>query len=219
MTADLIYGIPGGNDERLRQNIATMLSFQVPHISAYALTVEQGTYLAHAIAKGKWQEIDEEQQNRQFYLLRDELQKAGLEHYEISNYAMPGYRSQHNGNYWSRISYLGIGPSAHSYHKGIRRWNVSNNGRYMNAVEAKEHFWESEALGPVESYNETVLVSLRKKEGVQLSELTPYEDFFLAKAPQFMEKGWLIKEGRHFRSTEAGMIWLDRMTEGLFLEE
>lgn len=219
ITADLIFGLPQASDERLQQNIDTMLSFGVPHISAYALTVERGTYLAHAIAKGEWQEMDEEQQNRQFYLLRSGLQQAGLEHYEISNYALPGYRSRHNSNYWSRISYLGIGPSAHSYHSGVRRWNASNNGLYMKAVEESRSFWESESLGPVESYNETVLVSLRKKEGIHLSELTPYEDFFLTKAPQFMEKGWLIREGRHYRSTEAGMIWLDRMTEGLFLEE
>lgn len=218
-TADLIYGLPGAGDDRLRKNIDIMLAHGVPHISAYALTVEQGTYLAHAIAKGKWREMDEEQQNRQFFLLRSQLRQAGMEHYEISNYARPGFRSRHNSNYWSRVSYLGIGPSAHSYHEGMRRWNISNNGRYMKAVEEGERYWESEKLGPLETYNETVLVSLRKDEGVNIKLLAPYRDFFLARAEQFLEKAWMVREGNFFRSTEKGMIWLDRMTESLFISE
>lgn len=218
ITADLIYGLPLASDERLQQNMDTMLSFEVPHISGYALTVERGTYLAHAIASGEWEQMDEEQQNRQFHLMRKRLQLAGMEHYEISNFAQPGYRSLHNSNYWSRVAYLGIGPSAHSYHPGFRRWNVSNNGRYMKFVEDGEKYWESEELGPVESYNETVLVSLRKTEGIDITQLEPYRDFFLTRAVEFIEKGWLIREGNHFRSTVEGMIWSDRMTASLFLE-
>ncbi len=216
VTVDIIYGIPGSSDAQLKENVDYCLEEKVKHISAYALTAEHGTLLMHWIKNGKQSELDEGFQNDQFYQIRDYLIKHDFVHYELSNYGQDGYRSVHNQNYWSRNNYLGIGPSAHSYSHGIRRWNVSNNAHYMRNIENKESYFEEETLSPNSVYNEKVLVGLRRSSGIQLSGLGEFESFLLEEIRPFVKKGWLEKELDHVRATAKGLIWLDHMSEHLF---
>ena len=135
---DLIYGSPLLSNEEWKKNITIILEKQVPHISCYALTVEPKTALAHIISKNNALKIDEEKQAEQFAILVNELTNAGYEHYEISNFAKPGFRSKHNSSYWQGKAYYGFGPSAHSY-DGIktRRWNIANNALYISVCTKK----------------------------------------------------------------------------------
>src|SRR6266542_127154 len=127
ITVDLIYGSPLLTDEMWKQNVERAIEFNIPHLSCYALTVEEKTPLHKLINTNKTQNVDDEKQARQFLLLMQWLKERGYEHYEVSNFAKPGFRSRHNSSYWKREKYLGLGPSAHSYNGSERRWNIANN--------------------------------------------------------------------------------------------
>ncbi|MEO8568910.1 MAG: radical SAM family heme chaperone HemW, partial [Ginsengibacter sp.] len=131
---DLIYGTPGLTDDEWHDNVKKIIAFGVPHIACYALTVEPGTALQKMIGLNKKEDVDTDDQARQFLLLMKWLRDAGYEHYEISNFAKPNFRSRHNSSYWKGDSYIGIGPSAHSYNGKARRWNVANNALYIQSI-------------------------------------------------------------------------------------
>ena len=135
ITIDLIYGAPTTTDQHWVQNLQIALDLRVPHISSYCLTVEEKTALAHFVATGKVSELDENQAERQFTMLVRTLESAGFDHYEISNFALPGRYAQHNTGYWMGMPYLGVGPSAHSFDGLSRQWNVANNAAYLKAVD------------------------------------------------------------------------------------
>lgn len=183
-SADLIYGNILSDDAQWIENIEIMLSYNVPHISAYALTVEPKTRLAYHIKTGKWPEVDEDKQHEQFLILCDKLAKAGYEQYEISNYALPGFRSRHNSAYWQRKEYIGYGPAAHSYSDKKRSWNIRNNALYMKSIERGERAFEDEELSRIDIFNEMIMTGLRLKEGVKISDLMNY-------LPQEYSKEWL----------------------------
>ena len=138
ITLDLIYGIPGATNEQWIANIETALSYNVPHISSYALTVEPKTALAFFIKKGIIDNVDDEQAHGQFYILKEKLEASGFVHYELSNFGKDGYFSKNNSAYWQGKSYIGIGPSAHSFNGKQRGWNVSNNSKYIEAIHQNE---------------------------------------------------------------------------------
>lgn len=168
ITIDLIYGIPSSNKARWIENLQKAIQFSVPHISAYALTVEEQTPLYHLIRRNKKVEPADEEVVAQFFILIDTLSNAGFEHYEISNFAMPGYRSRHNSSYWEFKPYLGIGPSAHSYNGfDVRRWNVSNNVRYIQGIMQGAPWFETEQLTFENRVNEWVMIKLRLMEGME----------------------------------------------------
>ncbi|RYY18506.1 MAG: radical SAM family heme chaperone HemW, partial [Chitinophagaceae bacterium] len=169
LTIDLIYGSPGLSDTKWERNVRQAIELQIPHLSCYALTVEPGTALDKMIAKKKSIPVHSDDQARQFLLLMDWLEKDGFEHYEISNFAKPGMHSRHNSNYWSGATYLGLGPSAHSYNGISRQWNVANNMKYIQSLEIMKIPFESETLTPANRHNEFVMVNLRKKEGINKS--------------------------------------------------
>ena len=181
LTIDLIYGTPGLSDEAWLRNIDQALQLQVPHLSCYALTVEPKTALHHLVQTHKMPDTDPEQQSRQFQLLIDQMAAAGYEHYEISNFARPGWRSRHNSAYWQGQHYLGLGPGAHSYNGISRRWNISNNSVYSRWLLQNEPgqptdpppqpLFEEEILTPQNRFNEYVMTALRTLEGIDLQHL------------------------------------------------
>jgi len=169
---DLIYGGPLLTDEKWEQNVARALELQIPHLSCYALTVEPHTALEKMIAQHKKEPVDADKQARHFLLLMDWLRLAGYEHYEISNFALPGFRSRHNAAYWAGSKYLGLGPSAHSFNGKQRRWNIANNALYQEALQNGKLPFEEETLTETQQLNEYIMTSLRTLEGLDTGIVT-----------------------------------------------
>jgi len=172
-SVDLIFGSPLLSDVDLEKNLALLIEKNIPHISCYALTVEQRTALHHSILKNKKNAIDTNKQADQFLLIMKILNSAGYEQYEISNYAKKGMRSKHNSNYWLGTPYIGIGPSAHSFDgNDVRRWNVSDNNTYIHHINNGAIPFEKEILTPTQQLNEYIMTSLRRIEGIDLDHIT-----------------------------------------------
>jgi len=166
ITCDLIYGFPLLTNTKWKGNMQQLIDLDVPHISSYSMTVEKKTALAHMINKGSTPALNEEQSAEQMLMLVDTLTSSGYEHYEISNFAKPDRYARHNSNYWKGNSYLGIGPSAHSFNGTSRSWNIANNALYIKGILAKELPLETEQLSKNDRFNEYVMTSLRTKWGI-----------------------------------------------------
>lgn len=204
LTIDLIYAQPGMSNEVWADQVQKAIDLKVPHISSYALTVEPKTVLAHQIETGKVQEVEDSIAAEQFDILIKLLADKGYEHYEVSNFAMPGNRAVHNSSYWKGEAYLGLGPSAHSYKPGYRHWNISNNALYLKALSNHELNFESEELSAENQYNEWLMISLRTMEGLDLSQ---FKDRFLAFKEHFeMESKPLIEKSKLQRNGERLFI-------------
>jgi len=218
ITVDLIYGIPGLNDKKWEQNIQTVLDLQIPHISAYALTVEPQTALAWMIQKGKYPTVSEEQSARQFDILRKKLLQNNFIHYEISNFGKEKYFSLHNGSYWKNIPYLGLGPAAHSYNGKQRRQNLANNAKYIKGIQSKNYF-EIEDLSITDIYNELVMIGLRTIWGVDLQKIQAlgkdYYEYLLKTASPYLEKDLLI-ENRHLKTRPESLFLIEGIISDLF---
>jgi oxygen-independent coproporphyrinogen-3 oxidase len=173
LSIDLIYGTPALSDRALMEDLDWIQQYQINHVSCYALTVEDKTALKKLIEKAQIEDVDPEKQARQFEIVSTRLMAMGMEHYEISNFANPGYRSQHNSNYWSGKNYLGLGPSAHSFNTISRQWNIANNALYIQSITNGQLNFEIEYLTEANRYNEYMMTSLRRIEGFDL-------DFILA---------------------------------------
>ncbi len=171
LSIDLIYGFPAMGDADWNRNLDRALSLDVPHLSAYALTVEPRTALHAMVRSGKTPEPSDERQAAQFLILSEQMRRAGYEHYEVSNFAKPGMRSRHNGSYWRGTPYLGFGPSAHSFDGSTRRWNIANNSGYAKAILSGRTAFESEGVGETERLNEYLMTSLRTMEGLDLGRI------------------------------------------------
>ena len=193
---DLIYGFPGQTLGDWQRDVDTAVSLGVGHISAYCLTYEPGTSLFRMREEGRVVEADEETCRRMYYLLKDCLEAAGYEHYEISNFARPGCRAVHNSGYWSGIPYVGIGAAAHSYDGSRRSWNVSDVKAYIDAVGAGELPAEGEDLDAAAKYNDRVMLTLRTCDGLDLGTLTPEQrSYCLANARRHIANGMMVMEG------------------------
>ena len=171
ISLDLILGLPGLSNELLKEDLDMLLTLEPEHISIYQLTLEEKTSLAHQVKKGEIKLLSDEEINHQYLLAHDFLTKKGFDHYEISNYSKPGYSSIHNSSYWKGVSYLGIGPGAHSFKDNERIWNVANNIAYVKALEKNEPWYEGEQLDVKDKFNEFIMISLRTREGLNLREL------------------------------------------------
>lgn len=221
---DLIYGTPGLSDEDLLSNLAQAIELGCPHLSCYALTVEPRTALASDIRLGKMTAVDPDTQARQFLLLSETLRTAGYEHYEISNFALPGHRSLHNSSYWQGTPYLGLGPSAHSFNGRDRRWNVANNALYLQAIARGEVPFEQETLTPVQRLNEYTMTALRTMEGMDLDRVERAwgitARYQLERAAETaLAKMWMTREGQKLILTAEGRLFADGIASDLFLEE
>lgn len=218
---DLIYGAPGLSDEAWIQNVQEAIALQVPHLSAYALTVEPKTALNHFVEQKKVPDVDQEQQAGQFILLMDMLEKAGYEHYEISNFAKPGFRSRHNSSYWAGIPYFGLGPGSHSFDGKSRYWNISNNNLYIESLRSGIIPYEKEILTEIQHLNEYIMTSLRTIEGMDLSFIginwdETYKNTLELAASKYMNSGMLTKVDQRIILTKKGKLFADGIAADLF---
>ena len=221
ITIDLIYGIPGLTNERWIKNIETVLSFNIPHISSYALTVEPRTALDAFIKKGTIQNVDDGLAMEQFHILIEKLLASGFEHYEISNFGKPNYFSKHNSAYWKGEYYLGIGPSAHSFNGEQRSWNVRNNSIYINSLSHDVLPMEIETLTINDKYNERVMTGLRTVWGVSLGNIEQdfgksFKDYLLEQSQKHFEEDLLYIDGDKVLVTKKGKFLSDGIASNLF---
>ena len=169
VTIDLIYGIPGQDFRTWESNLLRATAMGIPHLSGYALTVEEKTALGNWQKKGRFRPADEAVYAEEYQAMCHFLAGLGYEHYEVSSFAQPGYASRHNMAYWQQEPYLGLGPGAHSYNGCSRQFNISNNARYIKAINNGAVFYEVENLGQPQLYNEYILTGLRTNRGINFS--------------------------------------------------
>jgi len=221
ITADLIYGIPGTNLTTWQEELEIFKGLKIPHLSAYCLTIEPQTFFGVEYKKGNLKTIDDEDSIAQFEFLMKWAQENEFDHYEISNFAKADKISKHNSAYWQDKSYLGIGPSAHSYNGIERRWNVSNNHTYINNIKAKQPIAEYELLRLSDKCNDYILTGLRTKWGINLDTLTKLagEKFqTIRDIIKTSEKNGLIKmNGQVCTLTNKGKLQADRIAADLFV--
>ena len=218
---DLIYGSPLLTDAMWEQNVQTAIGYGIPHLSCYALTVEEKTPLHKQISKAQKTDVDNEKQARQFLLLMEWLRKAGYEHYEVSNFAQPGMRSWHNSSYWRGEKYLGLGPSAHSFTGQSRQWNVANNNQYIAALKNNNIPKEEEQLTETQKLNEYIMITLRTKEGLDLAAIEQRCGLKKSESLQqqivpYINSGLVKKNGMHLQLTDEGMLRADGIAADLF---
>lgn len=220
LTVDLIYGSPYLTHEMWHENVERVLNMGIQHISAYCLTVEEKTALHHMIKKGRFKPLDQDHANEQFAFLIDILTRNGFEHYEISNFAKPGFRALHNTNYWLGAKYLGVGPAAHSYNGVSRSWNIANNKKYIDTITEGQLPLETEYLTPSMRYNEYVMTSLRTSWGVDAAQIQDlYPDFlpyFEEYIKKHLEKGMVWVHDGHYVLTHEGKFFADKVAMDLF---
>ncbi|WP_081491303.1 radical SAM family heme chaperone HemW [Chryseobacterium populi] len=223
LSIDLIYGSPTSSLEIWKENLNKTIALEVPHISSYALTVEPKTALDNWIAKGKVSIPKEEEQNKEFYYLSDFLKDNRFEHYEVSNFAKPGFYSRHNSAYWKYKEYLGIGPSAHSYNGyDIRSWNVANNQQYIRKLNSAILAKETEILSQEDQFNEMIMIGLRTIWGVDLESLNSkfsagIFETFQKEIQSKIKEGILIIEDNHLKIPEKHWFMADGIASDLFL--
>ena len=222
ITIDLIYGIPEMSNEKWLQNIETALSFGIPHISSYALTVEPKTALHNFIQKGIIPQPDDEVASIHFDLLVEKLEENGFIHYELSNFGKEGYFSKNNSAYWLGKKYIGIGPSAHSYDGTQRGWNVSNNSLYLKSIREDKLPIETEILTKTDQYNEYIMIGLRTIWGISLARIETefgisYLEHLNRQAAYYIEEHLLFIDGNILRTTKKGKFLSDGIASDLFL--
>lgn len=225
ISIDLIYGGPTLPDTHWKQNVDTAITLGIPHLSCYALTVEPRTALDTLIRRHKVADVSPDDQARQFLLLMDWTAQAGYEHYEISNFALPGRRSRHNSSYWQGKPYLGLGPSAHSFNGVSREWNVANNARYTAALleDAGEFVAEKEELTLTQQLNEYIMISLRTTEGSQLPVVAQRfgrhkAEELATRAHRYIREGKISLRADSLRLTQEGKLLADGIAADLFFE-
>jgi oxygen-independent coproporphyrinogen-3 oxidase len=223
ISIDLIYGIPTLSKEKWRQNLGKAFSLDIPHISAYSLTVEPKTALDVLIRKMKLPAPSEEDIIDHFRILMQMMKEHKFEHYEISNFCKQEYYSRHNSMYWTGAPYLGLGPSAHSFNGSSRQWNISNLIQYMDLVPRNEPFFESEDLTEIQKYNEYIMVSLRTMWGCDLNTIEKkFGDIpaahFSKLASRYLQSGEMIETSGIYSLTDQGKLFADGIASNLFLD-
>tara|TARA_B100000963_G_scaffold358524_1_gene383363 strand:- start:360 stop:1493 length:1134 start_codon:yes stop_codon:yes gene_type:complete len=221
ISLDLIYGIPGLSNRLWKQNIQTALSYNIPHISSYALTVEPKTALESFIKKGIIEDVDDQKAQEQFHILIDELTKYDYIHYELSNFGKKGFFSKNNSSYWQGKMYLGIGPSAHSFDGKQRSWNVKNNLKYINALHNNQLPIEREILSKTDRYNEYIMTGLRTIWGVSYKEVEQkfgknYVNYLQQQAEKYILEHLLYIDDGILRTTQKGKFFSDGIASDLF---
>lgn len=220
ITVDLIFGYPLLTDAKWKHNMDTVFNLQIPHVSAYSMTVEPKTALAAFIKKKYYPPLNDQQSAEQFLQLADAMQQHGFEHYEISNYALPGHYSRHNTNYWRGVKYLGIGPSAHSFNGETRQWDIANNAAYMKEIGLGKVPAETEVLTETDRLNEYIMTSLRTMWGLDLEKLNVIakgsSDDLLKEAEEPLEKGLIKLENNIITLTREGQLYADQVAADLF---
>ena len=222
ISIDLIYGIPSLNNEKWEKNLDYSFNLNVPHISAYGLTVEPKTALETLIRKGKYQPTDEESSINQFLVLMQKMNRNNFIHYEISNFCKKGFISKHNSNYWKGMKYLGLGPSAHSFDKTSRQWNVSDIPEYLESLQKKKIPAEKETLTDNDKYNEYVMMSLRTMWGCDVNYIeqafgAEQKNSAIGKIEKYIAKGHMIYNNNIFSLTDEGKLFADGIAADFFI--
>ncbi|WP_422089281.1 radical SAM family heme chaperone HemW [Tenacibaculum ovolyticum] len=233
ITVDLIYGVPNMSNERWKENLQIAFDFGVNHISSYALTVEPKTVLDSFVRNGKYPAPDETEAKEHFDILVAETAKNGFVHYEISNFGKPDYFSKHNTSYWLGKKYIGIGPSAHSFSKTHRSWNIANNAKYIKQLQEGNLPNESEELTKEDQFNEYLMTGLRTIWGVSLNKVAEeFREQLVISSKKFIDEGLLIiaretkqsasslsrcNEDRVLKTTAKGKFLADGLASELFI--
>jgi oxygen-independent coproporphyrinogen-3 oxidase len=222
ITIDLIYGFPSLTAAAWLYALEQALALDVQHISAYHLTIEPHTVFGKQAEKGLLQPIDDDESERQFLLLHHTLTQAGYGHYEVSNFALPGYEAQHNSAYWRQQPYVGIGPSAHSFDGVQRRWNKANNKQYIAAMAQGLPFSEGESLTAAMRYNEYILTGLRTARGISPEYIRQqfgayYYNYFQQHSVPCLQSGRLIQSGDKVRIPPEYFFISDAIIESFFV--
>ena len=212
ISIDLMYGFPGETQDDWQRDIDAALALDVEHLSAYCLMIEEGTPLHRMGIKP----CDEETERTMYYALIDRLTAAGYEHYEISNFAKPGYRSRHNSSYWHDVPYIGLGAAAHSYDGKNRSWNVADIKAYIAAIEQGKRPAEWETLDEDTHYNDRITVALRTNDGLDLNTLSErHHHYCMKEAQRFIDDGLLQLKGHHLILTRKGLFVSDMVISEL----
>lgn len=220
ISIDLIYGLPGQTTEKWHKNLEKTLRLDIPHISAYHLIYEEGTALYKLLEAGKVSPIDDTLSVSLFSHLINTLQQAGYLHYEISNFARPGYISKHNSSYWKGDKYIGLGPSAHSYNGASREWNIASLPAYINSIRMREPISEKEDLDLHTRYNDFIITRLRTMWGIDTDELdllfgTDLLSYFHKQVTPFVKKGLLTHSDTTFTLSRNGIFISDGIMSDL----
>ncbi len=219
ISIDLMYGFPDETIDDFVHDIDEVIKLDVEHISAYCLMIEEGTELYRRYGDKRVREYDdskEETERKMYELLIDKLTAAGYEHYEISNFARPSFRSRHNSSYWTGVPYIGLGAAAHSFDGHLRSWNVSDIRQYIAAVNRDERLNEEEVLSATDFYNERVMLGLRTCEGVDLSALSDDErNYCIQEAQPFLSDDILLLTDNRLVLTRKGLFVSDYVISSL----
>ena len=218
ISIDLIYGLPDLSLENWEKNINKALNLNIQHISAYHLTIEPNTLFHKYYKSQKLNLPNEDESLDQFRLLKEKTAEKGFLHYEISNFAVDGFISLHNTNYWMGVRYLGLGPSAHSYNLTSRQWNIQNLPIYLDEILKGKLPYERENLTETEKYNDFVITSLRTMWGLNIEKLKTqfdkkYENHFLEISKKMFKKNLLIKSGKNYILLDKGMFISDNIIQ------
>jgi oxygen-independent coproporphyrinogen-3 oxidase len=222
ISLDLIYGIPGMSNKKWKQNIEKALSYNIPHISSYALTVEPKTALDTFIKKGIIKEPNDEVAQEHFHILVEKLQEKGFIHYELSNFGKENFFSKNNSSYWLGKKYIGIGPSAHSFDGISRSWNIANNTLYIKSIQENKLPLTSEKLTNEDRYNEYIMTGLRTIWGVSLERVESefgqeFLDYLNKQSQRFLDDGLLESENKILKTTKKGKFLCDGIASDLFM--
>lgn len=224
ISIDLIYSIPGQPEEVLKKNLDKAFALLPTHISAYSLTIEEKTVFGKWAKQGKLVAMDDDKATAQFELVMDSLTRQGYQHYEISNYCLPGYESKHNTSYWQQKKYLGVGPSAHSFNTLSRQFNINNNHLYIKNIKEGKVPFEREILTTQNKINEYLFTSLRTKHGCSLTllanqyghDLLKVNDHYIS---QLLKKELITLTGDTIILTRAGKLLADQIASDLFITD
>ncbi len=221
LSMDLIFGSPTTTHANWEKNLEIATSYALAHLSCYALTVEPSTALAYKIKKGTMSAPRDRDMEQQFLHTHTYLGQQGYTHYEISNYAQPGKEAVHNTNYWKQATYLGVGPSAHSYNGASRSWNVANNSTYLRKMRAGEQPWTTEHLTLDQRYNEYVMTRIRTRWGCSHQDLTHFGSdrhaYFQREIQPHIRAGHVVAREGAYRLSREGLLFADRIAADLFL--
>jgi oxygen-independent coproporphyrinogen-3 oxidase len=219
ISIDLMFGFPNEKINEWEEDIRHALSLNVKHISAYSLMYDEGTRLDEMRKQQLLKELDEEVSLQMYEMLIDKLTLAGYEHYEISNFALPGYRSRHNSSYWQNTPYIGIGAAAHSYDLYKRQWNIADIREYMDSIEKGIIPCEYEVIDEDTHFNDLITTALRTKEGICLNVLPDkYKSYLIRNAQRHIENQSLaIDDGRLHLTRKGIFVSDDIMSDLIFV--
>ncbi len=224
ITIDLIYAIPNLSQEAWIKNVDQAIALGVQHVSSYCLTFEDGTAFGKWVNAGSMHQVEDDEASEQFLTLVERLHDAGIEQYEVSNFARKGYESKHNSAYWNNTTYLGIGPSAHSFNGNSRQWNVAHNVRYSKAFAEGLNWYEKEILTPAAQFNEYIMTGLRTVKGIDLGRIRDDFNIDLASANVELIQGMhdrkeVIFAGDQMSLTKKGLLRADAIASDFFIIE